>query len=60
MVSKMIKRYAVAAVAVPLAAAGVRKLGSLVESRRGPSSRTSKLLRRAGDMLHQNRRRTWR
>lgn len=60
MVGRMIKRWAVVAIAVPLAAAGARKLSSAVESRRGPS-RTSNLLRRAGDMMHQNkRRRTWR
>ncbi|MFY1649501.1 hypothetical protein ACN27J_01215 [Solwaraspora sp. WMMB762] len=57
MVGRMIKRWAVVAVAVPLAAAGARKLSSVVESRRGPSSRTSKLLRQAGDALHRNKRR---
>ncbi|MFV2010881.1 MULTISPECIES: hypothetical protein [unclassified Micromonospora] len=55
MVGRMIKRWAVVAVAVPLAAAGARKLSSVVESRKGPS-RTSNLLRRAGDALHRNKR----
>ncbi|MFV2018392.1 hypothetical protein [Micromonospora sp. LOL_023] len=61
MVGRMIKRWAVVAIAVPLAAAGARKLSSVVESRRGPS-RTSNLLRRAGDTLHQKKkgRRAWR
>ncbi len=48
---KAMGRWAVAAVAVPLAAAGARKLSQVVETRRGPTSRTSKLLRGGADLL---------
>lgn len=47
---KMVTRWAVAAVAVPLAAMGARRLSEAVESRRGPS-RTTVLLRRSADTL---------
>ena len=45
---KVLARWAVAAIAVPRAVAGVRRLGDAVESRRG-SSRTTRLLRRSAD-----------
>ncbi|MDG4827851.1 hypothetical protein O7627_00870 [Solwaraspora sp. WMMD1047] len=61
MVRKQIARWAVMAVAVPVAAAGARKVSQKMESRRGPS-RTSGLLRKGADMLHGNRKRrpAWR
>lgn len=46
----LIRRYAVMAVAVPLAAAGARKLSEVLEARRGPS-RGSRLLRKGADTL---------
>jgi hypothetical protein len=46
----LIKRYAIAAVAVPLAVAGARKLSDVVEARRGPS-RGTRLLRTGADKL---------
>lgn len=45
MLPKMIARWAVAAVAVPLAIAGAKKVTDRIEARRG-STRTSRLLRR--------------
>jgi hypothetical protein len=46
----LLRRYAVAAVAVPLAAAGARKLSEVVEARRGPSRGTT-LLRQGADFV---------
>ena len=46
----LIRRYLLMAVAVPLAAAGVRKLSDVVEARRGPSRGTN-LLRQGADTL---------
>jgi hypothetical protein len=54
MIQKRIARWAMVAVAVPLAAAGARGLSRKLESRRGPS-RTSSLLRRGADMLRPER-----
>lgn len=51
---KMIGRWALMAVAVPLAAAGARKLSRSMETRKGPS-RTSSLLRQGADMLQGSR-----
>jgi hypothetical protein len=45
MLPKMIARWVVAAVAVPLAIAGARKVSDRIEARRG-STRTTRLLRR--------------
>jgi hypothetical protein len=45
MLPKMIARWVVAAVAVPLAVAGAKKVRDRIEARRG-STRTSRLLRR--------------
>jgi hypothetical protein len=45
MLPKMIARWVVAAVAVPLAIAGARKVSDRIEARRG-SSRGTRLLRR--------------
>lgn len=53
---KMIGRWALMAVAVPLAAAGARKVSQRMESRKGPS-RTSGLLRQGADLLQGSRRR---
>jgi hypothetical protein len=45
MLPKMIARWVVAAVAVPLAIAGARKVSDRIEARKG-STRTTRLLRR--------------
>jgi hypothetical protein len=46
----LIRRYVIAAVAIPVAAAGARKLSQVIEARRGPS-RGTQLLRRGADTL---------
>jgi hypothetical protein len=46
----MIRRYAIAAVVVPLAAAGARKLSDTIESRRG-ASRGTRWLRQGADTV---------
>ncbi|MFB9237789.1 hypothetical protein ACFFWC_19880 [Plantactinospora siamensis] len=56
------KRFAITAVALPLAAAGARGLSRAIEKRRGPS-RTSGLLNQAADMIRpakKSRSRRWR
>jgi hypothetical protein len=64
MLFNLLRRWLVVAVAVPLAAAGARRLSDAVESRRGPSRGTA-LLRRSADTVQQNfgrkpkRRRRW-
>jgi hypothetical protein len=50
MLFNMLRRYLVVAVAVPLAAAGARKLSDAVEARRGPS-RGTRLLRQGADAV---------
>jgi hypothetical protein len=50
MIFNLLRRYAVMAVAVPLAAAGARKLSDVVEAKRGPS-RGTRLLRQGADTL---------
>jgi hypothetical protein len=50
MIFNLIRKYVVMAVAVPLAAAGARRLSDAVEARRGPS-RGTRLLRRGADTL---------
>ncbi len=50
MIFNLLRRYAVMAVAVPLAAAGARKLTDVVEAKRGPS-RGTRLLRQGADTL---------
>ncbi|MEV4640594.1 hypothetical protein AB0J80_24950 [Actinoplanes sp. NPDC049548] len=50
MLFALLRRYVVMAVAIPLAAAGARKLSDAVEARRGPS-RGTRLLRRGADTL---------
>jgi hypothetical protein len=52
-IPNLIRRFVVMAVAVPLAAAGARKLSDVVEARRG-SSRATRLLRQGADMLQGN------
>jgi hypothetical protein len=47
---KAIGRWAVLAVAVPLAAVGARRIGQAVEARRG-SNRVSRLLHQGSDAL---------
>jgi len=46
----LIKRFVLMAIAVPLAAAGARKLSDVVEAKRGPS-RGTRLLRQGADTL---------
>ncbi|KXK63484.1 MULTISPECIES: hypothetical protein [Micromonospora] len=61
MMRKRIGQYAVMAVAVPLAAAGARRLSHTLEARRGPTG-VSRLLTRGADMLRPQRarrRRFW-
>ena len=50
----LIRRYAIMAVAVPLAAAGARKLSEKIEAKRGPS-RGTRLLRQGADTLQKLR-----
>jgi hypothetical protein len=50
MIVNLLRRFVVVAVAVPLAAAGARKLSDVVEARRGPS-RGTRLLRQGADVL---------
>ena len=50
MIFNLVRRFVVMAVAVPLAAAGARKLSDMVEARRGPS-RGTRLLRQGADAL---------
>jgi hypothetical protein len=50
MLFSLVRRFVIMAVAVPLAAAGARKLSDAVEARRGPS-RGTKLLRQGADTL---------
>ncbi|MBM0226329.1 MULTISPECIES: hypothetical protein [Micromonospora] len=61
MIQKRIAQWAVMAVAVPLAAAGARRLSHTLEARRG-SSGVSRLLTKGADMLRPQkakRRRFW-
>jgi hypothetical protein len=50
MIPNLIRRFVIMAVAVPLAAAGARKLSETLEARRGPS-RGTRLLRQGADTL---------
>jgi hypothetical protein len=50
MLPKIIARWALAAVAVPLAVAGARKISDRIEARRG-ATRSTRLLRRGADTL---------
>lgn len=50
MIPNLIRRFVIMAIAVPLAAAGARKLGDALESRRG-KNRASNLLRQGADTL---------
>jgi hypothetical protein len=50
MIFNLIRRFVVMAVAVPLAAAGARKISDAVEARRGPS-RGTRALRQGADFL---------
>jgi hypothetical protein len=52
MVRTFAKRWAVLAIALPLVAAGARRLSQSMEARKGPS-RTSRLLRTGADVIHQ-------
>ena len=50
MLFNVIRRFVIMAVAVPLAAAGARKLSERLEAKRGPS-RGTRLLRQGADTL---------
>ncbi|RKN42677.1 hypothetical protein [Micromonospora endolithica] len=50
MIQKRIAQWAVMAIAVPVAAAGARRLSHTLEARRGPSGVT-RLLTKGADML---------
>ncbi|MFG1843425.1 hypothetical protein ACLQ29_30575 [Micromonospora sp. DT228] len=50
MIQKRIAQWAVMAVAVPLAAAGARRLSHTLETRRGPSGMT-RLLTKGADLV---------
>lgn len=50
MIPNLIRRFVVMAIAVPLAAAGARKLSDVLESRRG-TNKASRLLRQGADTL---------
>ncbi|MFI5893943.1 hypothetical protein ACIA5D_27970 [Actinoplanes sp. NPDC051513] len=50
MILNLIRRFVIMAIALPLAAAGARKLSDAMESRRGPS-RATRLLRQGADTL---------
>ncbi|MCX4470631.1 hypothetical protein OOK41_09980 [Micromonospora sp. NBC_01655] len=61
MIQKRIAQWAVMAVAVPLAAAGARRLSHTLEARRGPTG-VSRVLSRGADLLRPQkakRRRFW-
>ena len=61
MIQKRIAQWAVMAVAVPLVAAGARRLSHTLEARRGPTGVT-RLLTKGADMLRPQkakRRRFW-
>jgi hypothetical protein len=65
MIWKILARWALAVIAVPLAVAGVRRLSDAVESRRG-TTRTTRFMRRSADTVQsvfgrpKRRRRWWR
>ncbi|WP_433529474.1 hypothetical protein ACQPYA_24720 [Micromonospora sp. CA-263727] len=50
MMRKRVAQWAVMAVAVPLAAAGARRLSQSLEARRGPS-RASRMLTQGADLI---------
>jgi hypothetical protein len=50
MLFHQIRRFAIMAIAIPLAAAGARKLSDVVEAKRGPS-RGTRLLRQGADTV---------
>ncbi|GIF21828.1 hypothetical protein BJ973_004723 [Actinoplanes tereljensis] len=50
MIPNLIRRFVIMAVAVPLAAAGARKLSEKLEAKRG-STRATRLLRQGADAL---------
>ncbi|HLL65331.1 MAG TPA: hypothetical protein VK453_06235 [Micromonosporaceae bacterium] len=49
----LLRRWAIVAVAVPLAAAGARRLSDAIETRRGPSRATG-ILRGSADFLQRH------
>jgi hypothetical protein len=55
MFATAVRRWALVAVALPLAAAGIRKVSQVVEARRGPSGVT-RGMRQVADLLGAGRR----
>ncbi len=51
MFAVLLRRWLIAAVAVPIAAAGARKLGQKIEERRGPRNKAARALRSGADLL---------
>lgn len=49
-------RWVVLAVAVPVAATGIKKAADIVEQRRGPQSRAARTLRSVGRAVRPDRR----
>jgi hypothetical protein len=54
--AKTIVRWAALAIALPVAAAGVRKISQGIEARRG-SSGTTRAMRKVADLMHASGRR---
>ncbi|MEV4347347.1 hypothetical protein AB0J83_23070 [Actinoplanes sp. NPDC049596] len=50
MIFSLIRRFVIMAVAIPLAAAGFRKLSDKLEARKGPT-RTTRYMRQGADVL---------
>ncbi|XVU27220.1 hypothetical protein ACQPZJ_09305 [Actinoplanes sp. CA-054009] len=50
MIFSLIRRFVIMAVAIPLAAAGFRKLSDRLEARKGPT-RTTRYMRQGADLL---------
>lgn len=56
MIRARLVRWAVMAVAVPVAAAGAIKLADELEKRRGPQSRVARAIRTVGETVRPTRR----
>ncbi len=48
-------RWAVLAIAVPVAAGGIKKAADVIEDRRGPGSRLARGLRKVGETVRPQR-----
>jgi hypothetical protein len=51
MFALLLRRWLIAAIAVPVAAAGARKLSQKIEERRGPRNKAARALRSGADLL---------